>query len=263
MNIHDFHSSPEMKKFSVAVSVAEGGFESTFQLLLVLFIWLTGGTLHLTTILSSLMMIGKSGAEKLLIFGHENKLRDKSFIAALLNIAEYAPVCAITAIFRLGSVAIIIAYQPHMLQPLNPVFALGLAMIFVHTLSTGIVFLIILWKSWSNGLLKQGAETKLRTLRVEDISYGVTGELSLSTITRWGCLGRKTSRRIQLGIAVFLLLLYTGFLTWILCHLYYNPSNPVIDIWIQSPIKLFIYGVISCGLVSFSLFLYQIFYSVV
>ena len=94
-----FIHSDEMKKFSVKVSAAEGLSESTFQLLLYIFVWLVKGDFHWGMI-SSIVMVGKAAAENLLMKGEENKAN------SLVNILKIVPVMTLTALFQIGTIGI-------------------------------------------------------------------------------------------------------------------------------------------------------------
>ena len=96
--------SPRMKRLSLKMSECECFFESSLQLTLLIHIWLSGGKIHLTTIFSSLLVIGKVGAENLLHDG--DQLKDKGFWKRLLLTGKLIPVIALTAVFRLGSGAL-------------------------------------------------------------------------------------------------------------------------------------------------------------
>ena len=94
--------SPRMKRLSLQMSESECCFESNLQLTLLIHIWLSGGKVYATTIFSSVLVIGKVGAENLL----KEQLKDKGFWGRLLLTAKFIPVIALTAVFRLGSGAL-------------------------------------------------------------------------------------------------------------------------------------------------------------
>ena len=101
-----FIHSPRMKSLSRNMSESEAFFESALhQLTLLLNIWLSGGKVNKSTIFSSVLMIGKVGAENLLNDGEQ--LKGKNFWERLLLILKFIPVIALTAIFRLGSGALV------------------------------------------------------------------------------------------------------------------------------------------------------------
>ena len=95
-----FVHTPEMKAFSMRVSSFEYSTESSLQLLLLLHLWLSGGPLYLSTILSSLLVIGKCSAEEYLMGNPENLLKDKSALQKLWLTLKYIPLFSFTAFFR-------------------------------------------------------------------------------------------------------------------------------------------------------------------
>ena len=100
-----FIHSPRMRSISKNMSESEAFFESALQLTLLLHIWLSGGKVNKSTIFSSVLVIGKVGAENLLNDGEQ--LKGKNFWERLLLILKFIPVMALTAIFRLGSGALV------------------------------------------------------------------------------------------------------------------------------------------------------------
>ena len=49
---------------------------------------------------SSTLVIGKVGAENILMKGEENKLKDKSFLQKVFLVARYIPVLSLTAVVK-------------------------------------------------------------------------------------------------------------------------------------------------------------------
>ena len=98
-----FVHTPEMKAFSMRVSSFEYSTESSLQLLLLLHLWLSGGPLYLSTILSSLLVIGKCSAEEYLMGNPENLLKDKSAVGKFWFTLKYIPLFSLTAFFRVGA----------------------------------------------------------------------------------------------------------------------------------------------------------------
>ena len=88
------------------LSECECFFESSLQLTLLTHIWLSGGKVYKTTIFSSMLVIGKVGAENLLN-SDGDQLKDKSFWERVALLGKFIPVMALTAVFRLGSGALI------------------------------------------------------------------------------------------------------------------------------------------------------------
>ena len=98
--------TPRMKRISMKMSECECFFESSLQLTLLTHIWLSGGKVYKTTIFSSMLVIGKVGAENLLN-SDGDQLKDKSFWERVALLGKFIPVMALTAVFRLGSGALI------------------------------------------------------------------------------------------------------------------------------------------------------------
>ena len=82
-----FIHSPRMKSISRNMSESEAFFESALQLTLLLHIWLSGGKVNKSTIFSSVLVIGKVGAENLL--STDEQLKDKGFWEKLVLISSY------------------------------------------------------------------------------------------------------------------------------------------------------------------------------
>ena len=98
-----FIHNPEMKEFSTKVSVQEFSWESSLQFLLLLHIWINGGPLFISPLLSSLLIIGKVSTEFYLVSEPENLLQGKSFLEKLKLVAKHLPLFTLTAFFRLSS----------------------------------------------------------------------------------------------------------------------------------------------------------------
>ena len=118
-----------MIDFSLNASIAESICESHWCLLLLLHISLSGGNMYLSAMVSSIVVIGKVGAENILIKGQENKMKDKTFLEKVLLLLRYTPVIALTALFRIGAASVVF-YHPRLFVPLDPLFALFLTWIF-------------------------------------------------------------------------------------------------------------------------------------
>jgi len=104
---------PEMKKVAVRMTALESQYESSLQLFLVLLTWFNSGeasSSSLSSALSSILVIGKSGAESFLTFGHDNQLEVSGTLQRLKLLAIYSPVFTLTAIFRLMALAAILAF---------------------------------------------------------------------------------------------------------------------------------------------------------
>lgn len=110
-----FVQGPQMKKLSTRMTASESQYESSLQLLLVISICFETGELSLSSassLLSSILMIGKSGAESYLTFGKENLLEQtgtgwRGLLNKLKLLGIYSPVFCVTAAFRLTALAVI------------------------------------------------------------------------------------------------------------------------------------------------------------
>ena len=184
-----FLHGPQMKRLSVRMTSVESQFESALQLGLVLSIWFSGGETTTSAIFSatsSVIMIGKAGAEKFLTFGAENKLEGLSLGGKLGMLAWTSPVFILTAIFRISGLAIIFAWAGN--------------------LSAGNLLLAALLVPPFLGLFL------MKCCRLEDISLGdlLKGAVAeVTTLTLWGRRGREGSRKISLILAVYFLLVHT------------------------------------------------------
>ena len=190
-----FLHSPEMKKLSVRVSAAEAQWEASLQLFIVLFMIFKGGHLNnasFGSIFSSITMIGKAGAQNFLTFGQENKFDDMSLMKKLGLLALYSPAFIITATFRIGALAIIVAWGIYYAAIVHWPAALFLP--FLAFIAARLFYM----KDLSLGHLLQGVVAELTTISI------------------WGNRGREGSRKIQLFMATYLLILNCGFLIWVL-----------------------------------------------
>ena len=75
---------------------------------------------------SSIIMIGKVGAENWLFGVSENYLSANTFTKKLGLVAQFLPVFALTAVFRLSSGSVISSYNPYLIAPLHPIIPLVL-----------------------------------------------------------------------------------------------------------------------------------------
>eukprot|EP00092_Neocalanus_flemingeri_P002204 GFUD01002344.1.p1 GENE.GFUD01002344.1~~GFUD01002344.1.p1 ORF type:complete len:451 (-),score=84.54 GFUD01002344.1:67-1419(-) len=246
-----FLHGPEMAKLAIKTSQIEGEFESSFQALLITAIWLITGKWD-PAMLSSVVMIGKTGAENLLSFGQTNQMlawdRQTNQMESvglgqkLYLLAKFTPVITFTAVFRLGTLACVWASSYN-------------GLIIILPMATVVPFLILL-------LAKCCC---MSDLSVSDLVRGVTAEVS--TLTLWGARGREGSRKIQLWVGLYLFLLYATVLSWIIydqnqiSSLFNNVYNNFFYRDVRYPVLLNQCAITSlcCGLVSFTLFLYQVF----
>ena len=178
------------------------------------------------------------------------------------------PVCGITAIFRMGSYAMMINWSFR--QDQNTLWIFGTVQRDVLLLF--LVPVLVLW------LLQQRVEV-LKPMTTMDIVQGVVGEMA--TIPVWEKLPTKESRRLNLGMAIYYLLLWSFLLLvaifsnvtpWTMTYpgdfLEGNERNSSLsishlDLSLNAPCPpctQFAIFCLLCGWLSFPLFLYQIFY---
>ena len=213
-----------MKKLSLKASLAESSNESVFQLIFVALIsfWAkettTTGLMSMT---SSIVMIGITAAESHLTFGLKNELEGVSVFKHVKLLATFLPVFILTAMFRIGSLTLIMAQN----------WQMGLLWVLP---CAALIFLGVL-------LALKLCCRKLAGL--EKLSIGdifVTYSRELSTISNWGRLGREESRKLQLVAAAHHLLVYSIFLlviindpsyTWFTPDQVYYPDPATLSAW--------------------------------
>ena len=205
-----FVHTPEMKEFSTKVSVQEYSWESSLQFLLLLHIWINGGPLFISPILSSVLIIGKVSTEFYLISEPENLLENKSFLEKLKLVAKHLPVFTLTAFFRLSTATITNINNPF---PTVFFFICVFTMSFVYFVLTSLAFVG----------LKFCFPILLKDLSLAEATQYIIPEFT--TITPWGRLfkltrlrgsrfvdrlGRRASRGLQMGMATATLLINFG-----------------------------------------------------
>ena len=192
-----FEHSPEMAQFSLHLSQVETATEGPLQLLLILHVWLSGGLLHWDTLLSSLLDIGKVGAEKFLTAGPKDLLKGKTFLEKLVLVLKYLPVFLLTALFRVGAGAVnIINYSQGFFYPFSTAFAMLLTWVFVVLQNS-------ICQVWF-ALLRVHLLPGLQQLDYIELGHGVGSEST--GISVWGGLGRRGSRAPQMVMATWFLL---------------------------------------------------------
>ena len=194
-----FVQGPEMKKLSMRMTSLESRSESSLQLMLVLVICFKTGKFtwsSANSLLSSVLMIGKSGAESHLTFGRENLLEQtgpgwRGLFKKLKLLTTYSPVFIATAAFRLTALAVVFTEN----------FFWFYTMMLLSVVPPTMLFL----------LTKICA---LKDLSVMDLWISEMGEIS--TISLWGGRGREGSKKLQLFMQVYLLLLHSSFMVMVL-----------------------------------------------
>ena len=193
--------------------------------------------------ISSIVMIGKASAESYLTFGSKNELEGVSVSQHICLLATTAPAFILTAVFRVGSIALIFAWD----------WALGIAALMYGSVFFPIVLALIKYCGCCCGCCRtreseEPGKHYLGDLSLGDIFKSFIAELS--TTSNWGRRGREKSRRLQLIVATFFLLTYTIFLLWIIINP--NSAHPVYH---PDPAALRACGiaVLSSGVVAFPL----------
>ena len=188
-----FVHGQEMRRLVVRVTSMESQHESALQLLLLVWIGIYGNA---------------AGSAAFLTFGKENKLEEAGLLRKLKLLAVYSPVFVLTAVFRIGTLAILPVWgggawgdgKRGALTGLEP-----LLLVLATALSFPLVTMLILrclgkMKDMDSGSLLQGTMAEL------------------ATITLWGGRGRDGSKKISLGFATFFFLLFSSMLVWIIIN---------------------------------------------
>ena len=171
-----FLRGAEMTRLGVRVTAAEAQFEASLQLFLNVWLWWTGGAftfLSLSSGLSSVIMIGKAGTDSYLTFSEE---KTRSCLKKCWMLLVFSPVFVLTALFRIGSMAVIFRWG-RLGGPKQLVY-LSLALI----LPLLVLLVLKFWQSVG--------------VTVGEILEGVTAELT--TVSMWGGrLARGATARIM------------------------------------------------------------------
>ena len=195
--------TPHVTELSLKVSSAESSYEAPAQLLFLLHNWLSGGQMHLSTMVTSILVIAKVGAENILIKGEEDKMKDKSFLEKVALLARFMPLTALTALFRIGSASAFL-YHVHRLLPFTPTAATYIICFCIcFCIMTLLLTLLTILRIWV---------ATLRQLNLVELALGLANEFT--TVSVWGKLGREGSKGLQLGIATYHLLLNCTYLSW-------------------------------------------------
>ena len=205
-----FVHGQEMRRLVVRVTSMESQHESALQLLLLVWIGIYGNASKssIFAMVSSILVIGKAGSAAFLTFGKENKLEEAGLLRKLKLLAVYSPVFMLTAVFRIGTLAILPVWgggawgdgKRGALTGLEP-----LLLVLATALSLPLATMLILrclgkMKDMDSGSLLQGTMAEL------------------ATITLWGGRGRDGSKKISLGFATFFFLLFSSMLVWIIIN---------------------------------------------
>ena len=179
-----------VKRITLKASSYEGSYEATYQLLLILYVWLKKGgaasDLNWVAMLSSLVMMAKTAAEDHLTFGRENMMADLGIFRKLILLAKFIPLFFFTGLFRTGAVASAFVLSPSFIFILIFMLCLSILMIVMICMKISV---------------------RLSSLTIADVVQGSVGEVL--GIVLWVRLGREGSRNIQFFIGGCLLLGYT------------------------------------------------------
>ena len=195
-----FVHGPEVRRLSTRMTSSESKYESSLQLMVVLAICLNSGKVSkpcASSLASSIVMIGKSGAESYLTFGSENLIEQtgrgkEGLLKKLKLFGSYAPVFIATTSARLTALAVVFTWEPLVgFLLLLPLSVLGPIVLFL--------------------LMKCCA---LKDLSVVDLVKAVIGEQTTHCL--WGGRGREGSRRLQLFMQIYLLVLHSIFMVPVL-----------------------------------------------
>ena len=97
-----FIHTPEIKRISNILTRGKFKTEAPLQLLMLLHLWVSGGPLLHTPILSSLLVLGKVNAEIYLADEPDDLMKGKSFLQKFTLTLKYVPLFSSTAFFRVG-----------------------------------------------------------------------------------------------------------------------------------------------------------------
>ena len=180
-----FVHTPEMKKVADRMTMGEFKTEAPLQLLLLLHLWVSGGPLYLTPILSSLLILGKVNAEMYLSDAPEDLMKGKSFLQKLWLTLKYVPLFSSTAFFRVGC-GIIKHSGPY--ANFSETFH---AFVFFVSVWAGSVFFVFLYLLTFAGV-KLAFPASLADISMMELGRGIFAEFT--TVSNWGCLGRDRSK---------------------------------------------------------------------
>ena len=212
-----FLHTPEITAFSLKLSQVENSTEGPPQLLLIQHVWLSGGALHWDTLLSSLLVMGKSGAEAYLTAGPRDRLTGKPYLDRLLLVLNYLPVFMLNAAFRSGSGVInVINYSTGFFLPFSTAFVMFLTWVYIVLQNS----LSQLWLS----MLRLHLLPQLQELDLVELGHAVGSEGA--GITMWGRLGRGACRLPQMTIATWFLLHNIFYISLVLRSTYIEDTGP-------------------------------------
>ena len=232
-----FFHGPYMKKLSAHVTCFEGRFESAPQLVMHLVLLISGqeffyrSGLDFYGMCSSLMMIGKDLSENLLAKGRrDSTFLSKPFIQRIVEMGKIFPVIILTAIFRLGTIALFIHH----------VFLMDIGLLLIP------LKLIFMVPPAATILCVRRLYPEVLELSVTECFIGILGELS--AFTNWGKLKPSRTRWIQFGLNLYFCTLFGVYCVWTV----FNPPSQNAD--------TYAIVFVCCGWISFPLYISQIFF---
>ena len=221
------------------ITCYEGRFESAPQLIMHLVLLITDqdkdeedrSVIEYYGILSSLLMLGKDLSESLLINGsRRSTYLAKSFPMKIMAMAQLFPAVILTAVFRLGTIALFI----------NHVFVLDEGLLLIP------LKLIFMVPPAITILCVRQKYPEIIGLSVVKCFIGILGEVS--GYTDWGKGNPSQSRWIQFGLNLYFCMIYGIYCVWTV----FNPPT--------HNAENFALTFLLCGWLSFPLYMTQVFF---
>ena len=226
---------PTITMLSLNISAYESRYECLHQIIICLAMLMSGrislGPRVLYSLVTSFVLLSRDVAEQLLTFGQTNLLAGLSVPRKILAMGRLLPSITMTAIFRIGSMAMIYNSILNDEQLVHPV-------VWFASLNIPPLIFILILKRFI---------VSLKPLSLFDILSGILEESSSFTV--WGEIGREGSRIPQLIMVVHFLTIFGSYLVYKV--LTADPSKDL---------NLYAVLLLSAGLLSVVLFLRDIFY---
>ena len=209
-----------MEIVGLDLSCKESQHKSAVQFYICLWISLKSGTTttsRFLSMVSSLIVIRKTGVESFLLFGEQDLLHGIGLKTQLGLFAFYCPVFVFTALFRIGSLAVgsmAIAWSDG--SGKGFLFLQRLLFVLLPPFLPLLAFLLLM--KWSK---------KLEDIGTAQVFEGAIS--AISTVNLWGARGREKSRALIIGTSTFLLVVYGSGLVWVFCQP--QNLNSVIPEW--------------------------------
>ena len=190
-----FCHGPEMKRLVFQATDAETRYEAALQLALVISIYMNSGRSTVAGVLSgvtSILVIGKVGVQNYLR-RQEKKLTRTSLVGKIFLAASVLPAFVLTALFKIGTIAILNAWDKILGSLLLIPLALGPPIL--------VIFILKIY-------------LPINHLTVASINQGVVAELV--SLHLWPPIFQ--CGRIGLAVTIYNLLLFSSFLAWVISH---------------------------------------------